>query len=174
MTLLKQKSLSQTAERLVLLAASAFLIVASSLTTAFSLQVAPPKVDAADVRAFVGTWEAKFRGKTFQTVKLENTGGKLSGTAHHIAIALDSEGNLIDARAHEGSDDITFAKVEGNILHFTCTGKAHMNTTTGISYPEKTEYEMKLAGEGEAEIRPVGDGVDAPQLKPWKLERVKK
>jgi len=173
-TLLNRKSISQTTERLLALAASALLATACALTSAFSLQVATPKADGGDIRPFVGTWEAKFNGKTFQTLKIQNENGKLAGTANHISIALDNDGNLIDARAHEGSDQITSAKVEGKVVRLTCTGKAHMNTDSGTADTETTQYEMKLTGNEEAEIRPIGDGVDATQLKPWKLERVKK
>ena len=171
--LLKTKSISQTAERLLALTACAALMAACALSSAFSLQVAPA-ASPDDNRPFVGTWEAKFDGRTFQTIKIEIKDLKLTGTANHISIALDPDGDLVDAKAKEGEDQITSAKVEGKLLRFTCTGKAHVNTVTGTSDTETTQYEMKLTGTDEAEIHPVGDGVDAPQLKPWILRRVKK
>lgn len=172
-TLLKVKSISRTAERVAILAVSAVLMAACALTSAFSLQVAS-RVSSEDMRPFVGTWQAKFDGKTFQTIKIENKDGKLAGTANHISIALDPDGNLMGAKAKEGEDQITSAKVEGKLLRFTCTGKARVNTDTGTSDTETTQYEMKLTGADEAEIHPLGETVDTPQLKPWKLERVKK
>jgi len=171
--LLKTKSISQTAERLLALTACTALMAACALSSAFSLQVAPT-TRPDDIRPFVGTWEAKFDGKTFQTIKIENKDSKLTGTANHISIALDPDGNLVDAKAKEGEDQITSAKVEGKVLRLTCTGKAHVNTDAGTSDTETTQYEMKLTGTDEAEIHPFGDGVDAPQLKPWMLQRVKK
>jgi hypothetical protein len=85
--------------------------------TAFSVHVAQPS--HADLQQFVGTWQARFKGKIFETIKLEKQQGKLTGTASLGDIQLDKDGELTSAHEVDGSDPIVEATVTGGILRIT-------------------------------------------------------
>jgi hypothetical protein len=62
---------------------AALLIVSCLEVSGFSIQVGQPNKMNADLQPFVGRWQAKFKGKVFQTIKLEWKGDKLGGTVSH-------------------------------------------------------------------------------------------
>ena len=129
--------------------------------TAFSVHVAQPS--HADLQQFVGTWQARFKGKIFETIKLEKQQGKLTGTASLGDIQLDKDGELTSAHEVDGNDPIVEATVTGGILRIT---------TKESSSQETTQFEIKLTGPDQVELRMLTPpDVTAP--KPWKLERAK-
>ena len=72
--------------------ATLFLLLATCLAlSGFSIQVVQPTSTDADLQQFVGTWHARFKGKTFLTINLEKQQGNLTGTASH---AETKTGNL--------------------------------------------------------------------------------
>ena len=143
----------------------ALLLVTCLGVSGFSIQVREPGSDTG-MEQFAGTWHAKFKSKTFMTVKLETQNGRFTGSVSHGSVAVDEKtGELTDARQLEGSDPIVEAKLSGGVLRIT---------TKETDSHEILQSEMKLTGIDQAEIRllvPPGESV--PAFKPWKLERAK-
>ena len=114
------------------------------------------------MQQFVGTWQAKFKGQIFQTIKLEKKQGKLAGTVSHANVGVDPEsGELTDVEVLAGSDAITEAKLTGGSLR--------------ITEQDAMQFEMKIIGADQAQVQiviPPDEAPHAPAIKPWKLERV--
>lgn len=140
------------------------LVVTCLGVSGFSIQVIQPTSTDLDLQPFVGTWHAQFKGRIFLTIKLEKPQSKLTGTASHVHIQLDKEGELTSAEEQDGSDPIAEAKLASGILRITTKEQDSQDTI---------QYEMKLTGADQAELRIVTPpDVTAP--KPWRLERVKR
>jgi len=163
MNLLVQTShFRKTWTRVSALGASALLVATCLGLSGFSVQVAQNQSTDADLQAFVGTWQAKFKGKTFQTIKLAKKQGALTGTVSHADIIVDPKsGELTDVKAPAGDDTITEAKLTNGTLLITS---------------EDVQFEMKLTGANQAQLQvvipPEVTGT-VPAVKPWKLVRVK-
>ncbi len=142
----------------------ALLLVACIGVSGFSIQVSQPT--EVDLQQFVGTWHAKFKGKTFMTVELEKRNGKLTGSVSHGQVGVDEKtGEMTSAEERAGSDPIVEAKLTGGVLRIT---------TKEEDSHETLQAEIKLTGIDQAEIRllvPPEESV--PAFKPWKLERAK-
>jgi len=163
MNLLVQTSyFRKTWTRVSALGASALLVATCLGLSGFSFQVAQNQNTDADLRAFVGTWQAKFKGKTFQTIKLAKKQDTLTGTVTHADIIVDPKsGELTDVNAPAGDDPISETKLTNGTLLITS---------------EDVQFEMKLTGANQARLQvvipPEVTGT-VPPVKPWKLERVK-
>jgi bla regulator protein blaR1 len=143
----------------------ALLLMACLGVSGFSIQVSQPSIEA-DLQQFVGTWHAKFKGKTFMTINLEKQNGKLTGSVSHGQVGVDEKtGEMTGAEERDGSDPIVEAKLTGGVLRIT---------TKEEDSHETLQSEMKLTGIDQAEIRLLLPPEEsAPPLKPWKLEREK-
>jgi hypothetical protein len=120
--------------------------------------------DASGDHPFVGTWHAEFKGKTFLTIKLEKQQDKLTGTASHFDVRLDDSGELASAEEGDGEAiPITEARLTNGILRITLKEEESQ---------EMIQFEMKLAGTDQAELRMLVPP-DVPKPKPWKLLRAK-
>ena len=86
-----------------------------------------------------GTWQAKFKGKIFQTLKLEIKQGKLTGTVSHANVGVDQSGELTDVEVLDGSDAITEAKLTSGLLR--------------ITEQDAIQFEMKITGANQAQIQ---------------------
>ena len=143
----------------------ALLLVACISVSGFSIQVRQPSTEA-DLQQFVGTWHAKFKGKTFMTVELEKRNGKMTGSVSHGEVRVDEKtGELTSAEQGDGSDPIVEARLTGGVLRITTKEEGSQETL---------QAEMKRTGIDQAEIRllvPPEESV--PAFKPWKLERAK-
>lgn len=51
---------------------------------------------SADLKPFVGTWEATFHGHVFAILKLKEEHGDLVGTMNNFDVRFDAQGNLTD------------------------------------------------------------------------------
>ena len=131
--------------------------------SAFSVQSAAVSGTEASLQQFVGIWQAKFKGKVFETIMLKKEDGKLTGTASRGEVELDTDGELTSAQEVDGTDPIVEAKLTGNTLRITSREESQQETI---------QFDMKLTGADQAELRIVTPpGVRAPR--PWKLERTK-
>jgi beta-lactamase regulating signal transducer with metallopeptidase domain len=140
------------------------LLIATCLgVSAFSFQVTQLHNTDADLQPFVGTWEAKFRGKIFQTIKLEKKQDKLTGTVSHADVSVDPKsGELTEVEVRDGRDAIVEAKLTSGVLR--------------ITEEDDIQFEMKLTGADQAQLEvviPPDDAGKVPKPKPWKLERAK-
>jgi hypothetical protein len=124
-------------------------------------QASPPT--HVEIQPFLGTWQAKFKGKVFETLNLKEQDGKLVGTATRAEIELNQEGELTGAKAIAGTDEIIDTKLTGGILHLTSKPQEEDDTV---------QFDMNLVGTDHAELRIVTPpGMRAP--KAWTLEREK-
>ena len=123
-----------------------------------SLPLVAQDVDAQ--KKFAGTWEAKLKDKVICTLKLK-AGEQFSGETEACSINVDANGDLQERDSTEPSDNspapILNAKLKGDALLF--------EERNG---EEVLKFEMKLIGEGRAELRIL----DAPvPIKPIHFDR---
>ena len=116
--------------------------------------------DADAQKKFAGTWEAKLKNKVICTLKLK-AGEQISGETEACSINVDANGDLQERDSIEPSDNspapIQNAKLRGDTLIF--------EERNG---DEVLKFEMKLIGEGRAELRIL----DAPvPIKPIRFDR---
>jgi len=116
--------------------------------------------DAEAQRKFAGTWEAKLKDKVICTLRLK-AGEQISGETEACSINVDANGDLQERDATEPSDNspspILNAKLQGDALIF--------EEKNG---DEVLKFELKLIGEGRAELRIL----DAPvPIKPIRFDR---
>jgi hypothetical protein len=162
MNLLAQTNqLRKTWRRVSTLGASALLIATCLGLSGFSIQVAQDRNAGGGLQAFVGTWQAKYKGKTFQTIKLTKTQDTLTGTVSHADITVDpNSGELTEVKVGEGEDTIDEAKLKKGKLLITS---------------QDVQFEMKLTGANQAQLQiviPPEAAATVPSAKPWKMERV--
>jgi hypothetical protein len=139
-------------------------LLASCLgVSALSAQVSQPQKSNADLQPFVGTWQAKFKGTIFQTIKLAVREDKVTGTISHANVDVDPKsGDLTGVDLLDGSDAVVEAKLTSGILR--------------ITEEDGMQFDMKVLGPDLAEIRLVVPAEAASKVstpKPWKLERAK-
>lgn len=85
---------------------------------------APVKEDAPNLKPFVGTWKAAFRGQVFATLTLKEQDGKLSGTLNNFDVVTDKEGNLIDGtHADDGNAPLLNVHFKSGALYFVVLEK---------------------------------------------------
>ena len=115
--------------------------------------------DAGVPKRFAGTWEAKFKDKVICTINLE-VADPLSGNMHACNVNVNEDGDLIEP---EGSDDktdpILDPKLQGDTLSYSVKDE---------DGGEPLKFELKLTGEGRAELT----FLNAPvKMKPIRFEK---
>jgi len=94
---------------------------------------------------FVGAWEAKWKDKVICTIRLRS-GDPISGETQACAFRADANGDLLEPETTEPSDGsptpILNAKLNGEALTFEEQEDGDV-----------IRFEMKLVGEGKAELR---------------------
>jgi hypothetical protein len=102
---------------------------------------------AQDVEAqkkFAGTWEAKFKDKVICTIAL-TAGEPISGETGGCSISVDENGDLQEPESTEPSDKrspMINPKLHGDTLTFEDKDN-----------DDVIKFEMKLVGDGQAELR---------------------
>ena len=139
------------------------LLLLALLATVGSTQALQASGPDTDLQHYVGTWYAKFKGKTFVTIVLKKQDGKLTGTESHTEIQVDKNGELTSAEQLDGSEPILEAKLTHGILRITLKEEDSQDLI---------QFEMKLTDANQAELRVLAPP-DVPTPKPWKLERAK-
>jgi hypothetical protein len=132
--------------------ASASLLVAASL--ALAATTVAPRISARqqtnslatpNLRAFVGTWKARFQGKVFAVLVLRENSGSLEGTLNNFEIAVDNEGNLIDGTHIDvGVSPLISPRFKNGALIFTVAQKDAYAQTTDWSFVVKSSREGEL------------------------------
>lgn len=139
------------------------------MASVMSIQVAMA-AQSADGPRFDGTWQGKFKGKTFVTVRLISKDGKLSGTISKITLQMDANGNLTDASAQDGEDEIAETTPQGNSLHLATKAKGQVETASGET-EESVQYDMTLTAANEAQLQIASAPPGMPAPKPWNVQR---
>lgn len=87
-------------------------------------QSAAPAKDAPDLKSFVGTWKATFKGQVFATLILKEQDGKLSGTLNNFDVVTDKDGNLIEGtHADDGNAPLLNVRFKSRALYFVVLEK---------------------------------------------------
>jgi beta-lactamase regulating signal transducer with metallopeptidase domain len=145
-------------------AAVCLLAAACLALSAFSFRVAPG-LNGAELDRFAGTWETKYNGKVFFTIKLGVENGALHGTCTHSVRLAYVDGELIPVEDKMETEGIAEVQVSGQKLLLK----------VGDSRTEDTvPLEFTLSGNGRADVRILVEspsGTPAPK-KPWHFERV--
>jgi hypothetical protein len=116
--------------------------------------------DAEAQKKFAGTWEAKWKDKVICTVRLK-AGEQISGETEACSINVDANGDLREPESTEHADQppapILNAKLQGDTLTFEERDD-----------DDVLKFEMKLIGDGRAELRILGAPVP---IKPIHFDR---
>src|ERR1700691_2051423 len=132
--LAKDNRIRETGARASALGASGLLITPCLGVSGFSFQVTKPHNTDADLQPFVGTWQARFKGKVFETIKLEKQQGKLIGSVRGADIEVDKDGELTSAHAIDSidPDPIVEATLASGMWTKTANLQARMQSTVSI------------------------------------------
>ena len=117
-------------------------------TFVLTILVAASAFGASD-KSLAGTWQGQMRGLLTVTLSINTGGDKLSGTAIFYATRDDGGGPMVVGKAESPLID---PKFDGQTLSFQVE-----NEVLSPLRPERYTFEMKLAGENEAELKPAGD-----------------
>lgn len=114
---------------------------------------------------FAGTWNARFQGNTFATLKLLVRDNQVTGSMTGTNINLDKDGNLTSAQSTDDDEaQISDVKLTGDTLSFTTK-----NEDTG----DVINWTMLLTNEHEGELLLLlpepHPGIATPR--PWKIVR---
>ena len=116
--------------------------------------------DAETQKKFAGTWEAKFKDKVICTIRVKAC-EQISGEMADCSISVDGNGDLQESESteHDTPEPMLNPKLQGDVLTFESKDDNDV-----------LKFEMKLIGEGKAELRIL----EAPMLvKPIHFERKK-
>jgi hypothetical protein len=136
------------------------MMLISALITGLAL---PPlwAQDSKSQQRFAGTWEAKYKGTVFCTIKLE-AGERISGSTVACNIRVDENGDLMEPDSAGNSDKpspILNPGIHGDTLSFEVKDDDD---------EEQIKLEMQLTGEGQADVR----FIDTPtKIKPIHFTR---
>lgn len=82
------------------------------------------KENSPELKSFVGTWKASFKGSVFATLILKEQDSKLSGTLNNFDVLTDKDGNLIDGtHADEGDAPLLNVHFKSGALYFVVLEK---------------------------------------------------
>jgi hypothetical protein len=114
--------------------------------------------DAEAQKKFAGTWEAKFKDKVICTIRVK-AGDQISGEMADCSISVDGNGDLQEPEStdHDTPEPMLNPKVQGDTLSFE-----------GKDDNDVLKFEMKLVGDGKAELRILESPVP---VKPIRFER---
>ena len=132
-------------------------------TCVFSLKVAAE--NSSDMKPFVGTWECKYKGRTFFTLKMAMKDGALGGIAIHSTRVSWVDGEIIPDTDEITNDKIFDTHASGQELMIKIADGPNDSDPIALSF--------KLTGKDQAEAKlMVEKQPDAPpQKKPWHFER---
>ena len=143
---------------------AACLVAAVCLSlSAFSLRVSGGS-SPAELERFVGTWQAKYNGKVFFTLRINSENGRLGGSCIHVDRVEYVDGELIPTSDTMSTEKIAEAQVSGQRLLLKFAND-----------PSDTiPFEFTLTSNGGADGKILvesSSGTPAPK-KPWHFERV--
>ena len=145
-------------------AAVCLLAAVCLVLSAFSFRVTTG-IAGAELERFVGTWETRYNGKVFFTIKLNVQNGALRGSCTHSVRLAYVDGELIPVDEKMETQRIAGAQVSGQKLLLRVG-----NGTTDDAVP----VEFMLTGDNRADVRILVESSSGtpPPKKPWHFERV--
>jgi hypothetical protein len=151
--------------RIWMLLAPAWLLVA---WPGFARQGSNPPTASPEMKAFVGTWKASYKGEIFAILILKQERGTLSGTLNNFDLNVDREGNLIDG-THKDDGDAPLLNV-----HFQ-SGALYFVVLEKDQYRSGMNWKFVPLNAQQGELSPVLDHQeDAPKdlvVKPIRMAR---
>src|SRR5580704_639350 len=163
--LAKANRFRKTWARASALGASGLLITTCLGVSGLSIQVTQAHNTDANLQPFIGTWQARFKGKVFETIKLGKQQGKLTGSVRGADIEVDKDGELTSAHAIDSRDP-------DPIVEDTLASGILRRTRKEQDSEHPIHFEAELTRPDQAELRILAPP-DVPLPNPWKLERVK-
>jgi hypothetical protein len=98
-----------------------------------------------NLKAFVGTWKASFRGEPLATLILKEEDGKLRGTMNDFDLFFDKDGNLSDdTHIDFGDAPLLNVRLKGNELFFTVIEKDQYRPPTQWKFVPVSAQEGEL------------------------------
>jgi len=121
-----------------------------------------------DLKTFVGTWKATYKGDVFAILILKEQGGKLSGTLNNFDIGVDKDGNLNDnTHKDDGDAPLLNIRFKSGALYFVVLEKDQ--------YRSGMNWKFSPLNAQEGELTPVLEHQeDAPKdlvIKPIRMAR---
>ena len=131
------------------------------LLVLFWMTFLPLAAEDADLRQrFAGTWEARFKGTVFCTIKLK-AGERITGATYACSIHVNQAGELEEPQPSDDPDTpepLLSPEIEGDTLSFEMADESDVHL----------KMSLKLVGDGAAELR----FLNAPvEIKPIRFER---
>lgn len=103
------------------------------------------KENPPDLKPFVGTWKASFKGEVFAILVLKEHGGVLSGTLNNFDLGVDKEGNLVDGtHKDQGEAALLNAHFKSGALVFVVMQKDQYYPSTEWKFVPMTAQEAEL------------------------------
>ena len=103
-----------------------------------------------DLKTFVGTWKATYKGEVFAILILKEQNGKLSGTLNNFDIGVDKDGNLND-NTHKDDGDAPLLNI-----HFK-SGALYFVVLEKDQYRAGMNWKFAPVNAQEGELTPVLD-----------------
>jgi bla regulator protein blaR1 len=162
---LKRRNLNTGKARALRVAAACLVGAVALGTSVFSLKLAAE--NGSDLLKFAGTWECKYNGRAFFTLKLAMKDGVLGGTAIHSTSVAWVDGEIIPNTNEMTNDKIFETHASGKELH--------IKIADGPNDADPVALNFRLTGKNEADAKfSMEKQADAPpQAKPWHFVRIK-
>ncbi|HXW62842.1 MAG TPA: hypothetical protein VEJ45_09595 [Candidatus Acidoferrales bacterium] len=121
-----------------------------------------------DLRTFVGTWTATYKGEVFATLVLTQERGTLRGTLNNFDLSVDKEGNLTDGtHKDDGDAPLLNVRFKSGALYFIVLEKDQ--------YRDGMNWKFVPINARQGELSPVLDHqADVPKdlvIKPIRMTR---
>jgi hypothetical protein len=141
---------------------------APSLPTFAGQDVKQANESQPDLKAFVGTWKATYKGDVFAILILKEQDGRLSGTLNNFDISVDKDGNLDDG-THKDDGDAPLLNV-----HFK-SGALYFVVLEKDQYRDGMNWKFVPLNAQEGELTPILDQQEdipkGPVIKPIHMVR---
>lgn len=120
-------------------------LTAGAFATAAQDGSKPADEKSPDLKAFVGTWTATYKGDAFATLTLKNANGKLTGTLNNFDITTDKEGNLADGtHKDDGDAPLLNVRLKDGALYFIVLEKDQYRPGMNWKFAPRTADEGEL------------------------------
>jgi bla regulator protein blaR1 len=166
MNILKTTKANSTGTRVSRLIAACLVGAVSLGISAFSLRLTAENAPA-NLERFAGTWETKYKGRAFFTLKLRSANGTLVGTCTHVTRVEWVDGGLIPGTDETTTDKILEVRAYGEKLLL----KIGDGDSSSDAIPLEFTLTAKDQGDGIVFVSPSLDGPPPPK-KPWHFQKV--
>ncbi|MGD1212699.1 MAG: hypothetical protein ABR973_15245 [Candidatus Acidiferrales bacterium] len=124
----------------------AFICLGASVLSAFAGQSGQQaKETQPDLKPFLGTWKASFKGEVFAILVVREERGNIAGTLNNFDIGRDKDGNLNDDTHKDfGDGPLLNVRVKSGALYFVAIQKDQYAPSTEWKFVPKNAQEGEL------------------------------